>query len=375
MRVAVIGAGPAGLYFSYLLKRAMPAAQVTVFEQRLRGVTFGFGIVFSDKALNFLVVDDPETHSLLEPELERWSDLTVVHRGERIVIDGIGFAAIGRQRLLELLVRRAEGAGASIEYECAIEDLAQFRDADLIVGADGVNSLVRQGQSAGFGCETGELSNRFIWYGTEIPFDTLTQTFKDTPLGPFNAHHYRYTASASTFIVETTEEVWQRAGFEMMDEDECRKTCEAIFADVLQGASLISNESRWRRFPIVRNRQYHSGNAVLLGDALHTAHFSIGSGTRLALEDAIALARNIAAQPSDLVAALAAYQDERSPILDKLLSAADASAAWYQAFDEYMALEPHEFAMSYINRSGRIDPARLKAMSPGFVAAYEAVQS
>lgn len=368
MHIAVIGAGPAGLYFAYLIKRAFPDARVEVHEKLPRGTTFGFGIVFSDRALDFLVADDPGTHAALVPELERWSDLTLVHKGERVVIDGIGFAAIGRQRFLDLLEARAAEVGVELHYNSDVDHLPA---CDLVVGADGVNSTVRQRHGDAFGTSKTHLTNRFIWFGTSKPFDTLTQTFVRTGHGVFNAHHYRYAPDASTFIVETGETTWRNAGLAEMSEAESLRYCEDVFADALEGASLISNNSRWRRFPVIRNEIWSHGNTVLLGDALHTAHFSIGSGTRLALEDAIALAGAIKAQPHDLATTFEAYKTARAPVLAKLLGAADQSAMWYENFAEHMKLEPYEFAMSYINRTGRVDHDRLKALSPAFVARYE----
>ena len=368
MHIVVIGAGPAGLYFGYLIKRAFSDARVEVHERLPRGTTFGFGIVFSDRALDFQVADDPGTHAALVPALQRWSDLSLVHKGEQVVIDGIGFAAIGRQRFLDLLEARAAEAGVELNYGSNVDELP---DCDLVIGADGVNSMVRQRHGDAFGTSETHLTNRFIWFGTAKPFDTLTQTFVRTQHGAFNAHHYRYAPDASTFIVETNETTWQDAGLGKMSETENLRYCEEVFADALAGAPLISNNSYWRQFPVIRNKAWSHGNAVLLGDALHTAHFSIGSGTRLALEDAIALAGAIRSQPDDLAAALAAYKAGRAPILGKLVGAADQSAMWYEGFEEHMKLEPYEFAMSYINRTGRVDSDRLKALSPGFVARFE----
>jgi len=368
MHIVVIGAGPAGLYFGYLIKRAFSDARVEVHERLPRGTTFGFGIVFSDRALDFQVADDPGTHAALVPALQRWSDLSLVHKGEQVVIDGIGFAAIGRQRFLDLLEARAAEAGVELNYGSNVDELP---DCDLVIGADGVNSMVRQRHGDAFGTSETHLTNRFIWFGTAKPFDTLTQTFVRTQHGAFNAHHYRYAPDASTFIVETNETTWQDAGLGKMSETENLRYCEEVFADALAGAPLISNNSYWRQFPVIRNKAWSHGNAVLLGDALHTAHFSIGSGTRLALEDAIALAGAIRSQPDDLAAALAAYKAGRAPILGKLVGAADQSAMWYEGFEENMKLEPYEFAMSYINRTGRVDSDRLKALSPGFVARFE----
>ncbi len=368
MQVSIIGAGPAGLYLSYLLKRSFASAKVDVYERLSKGETFGFGIVFSDRALDFLVADDPETHAVLVPLLERWSDLALVHRGERVTIDGIGFAAIGRQVFLDLLDRRAREAGVDIHYDTeAGADAA----GDLVVGADGVGSTLRTNHSTAFGTTVTQLSNRFIWYGTRKPFDTLTQTFVRTNHGVFNAHHYRYAPDASTFIVETNAATWERTGFAKMTDENSRRYCEEVFADALDGHALISNNSVWRRFPVVRNKCFAHGNLVLLGDALHTAHFSIGSGTRLALEDAIALCEALRQSDGDVAAAGRLFQSMRKPMLDKLLAAGDASAQWYESFEQTMALKPYEFAMSYINRSGRVDLERLRGLSPEFVRRYE----
>jgi 2-polyprenyl-6-methoxyphenol hydroxylase-like FAD-dependent oxidoreductase len=233
-----------------------------------------------------------------------------------------------------------------------------------------VNSLVRRTHEKVFGARVGFLTNKFAWYGTTKRFETLTQSFRRSADGAFNAHHYRYSPRMSTFIVETDAATWQRAGFASMDEAATKACLERVFADVLDGQALVSNRSAWRNFPKVANAHWSAGKTVLLGDALHTAHFSIGSGTRLAMEDAIALARAIEMHPADASAAVRAYESARRPIIDKLTAAADASGAWYERFAEHMKLAPLEFAMSYITRSGRVDPDRLRAVSPGFVAAY-----
>jgi 2-polyprenyl-6-methoxyphenol hydroxylase-like FAD-dependent oxidoreductase len=371
--VTIVGAGPAGLYLSYLLKRRRPAAEIRVVEQNPADATFGFGVVFSDRALEFLREDDPETFDAIAPAMESWSDLTLDLEGRVVRIDGIGFSAIGRLRLLRLLQARARGAGVTLEFERAIGSLAEVADADLVVGADGANSLVRRTYQQELGARVSFLTNRFAWYGTTRRFDTLTQTFRRSAHGAFNAHHYRHAHDASTVVVETDEATWRRAGFESMDAGATTAYLETVFADVLQGHPLVSNKSVWRTFPRVSVERWSAGRAVLLGDALHTAHFSIGSGTRLALEDAIALAGAIGSHPGDRPAALAAYEAARRPILAQLTAAADASAAWYERFPEHMRLPPMEFAMSYITRSGRVSLDRLRRVSPRFVAAYEAV--
>jgi 2-polyprenyl-6-methoxyphenol hydroxylase-like FAD-dependent oxidoreductase len=371
MRIAILGAGPAGLYLAYLIKRRRAGADITLVEQNPADATFGFGVVFSDRALEFLKDDDPETLAAIAPQMESWNDITLVHRNECIAIDGIGFAAIGRLKLLQLLQARVRSVGIEPRFGRAVTSLDEFDSTDLVVGADGVNSLVRRSFAEQFGASVIYLANRFAWFGTPKSYDTLTQTFRHTPIGDFNAHHYRYAPGRSTFIVEVDEATFARAGFEKMEDMESRVVCEKVFADALEGKRLISNNSIWRRFPQVSNTSWHHGKYVLIGDALHTAHFSIGSGTRLAMEDAIALDRALAAHGDDIAAALPAFEAARRPIVEKIVSGASASAAWYEHFAEHMELSPAEFAMSYIMRSGRIDIERLRKLSPRFVERYE----
>jgi 2-polyprenyl-6-methoxyphenol hydroxylase-like FAD-dependent oxidoreductase len=371
MKIVIVGAGPAGLYLSLLLKRSGLDISLEVVEQNAPDSTFGFGVVLSEDALEFLKEDDPAIFNAITPELERWSGIAIYHRGERVLLDGIGFTAIGRLHLLQLLQKQVRDEGISVTFNRPATDLSEFADADIIVGADGVSSLVRRSDEAAFGATVSYLTNRFAWFGTTKVFDTLSQTFLETPHGPINAHHYRFSPTMSTFLVECSEKTFFAAGFDKMSEDETRAALERIFAQTLDGHSLISNRSIWRQFPIIHNERWSAGNKVILGDALHTAHFSIGSGTRLAFEDAIVLARAICAHLRDVPAALAAYQAERKPILDKLVNAANASAQWYENFGEHMALPPYDFAMSYLSRTGRMDIERIRKVAPNFVAEWE----
>ncbi len=363
MRILVAGAGPAGLYFSYLAKRRHPDWQIRVVEQNPRDATFGLGVVFSDKALDFLRADDPATYDLITPQMESWTDLTVVHQGTPVVIDGIGFAAIGRLKLLNLLQQQSASVSIQPEFQRAISSADELKGYDLVVAADGANSFVRR--QADFGTRITHLTNKFAWYGTRRPYRTLTQTFVRNDVGNFNAHHYRHSPEMSTFVAECDAATWERVGFAAMDEAKTLQYLEGVFAETLQGERLVSNKSIWRSFPNLRNERWSAGNIVLIGDAMRTAHFSIGSGTRLAMEDAIAL--NKALMENDRVPqALGAFEAARRPIVEKLVAAADSSGAWYDRFPEHMKLSPRDFAWSYIQRSGRIDPGRLAKISPRF---------
>jgi 2-polyprenyl-6-methoxyphenol hydroxylase-like FAD-dependent oxidoreductase len=372
MNILIAGAGPAGLYLAYLLKRQDVRHHIRIVEQNPPDSTFGFGVVFSDRALDFLRDDDEETHALIVPAMRRWTDLSLVHRGQRITIDGVGFAAIGRLQLLQMLQQRLRSVGIEPEYRRVLTDEAELSGYDLVVAADGANSFVRRGHETAFGTQIEPLANRFVWYGTAQPFEMLTQTFMRTEHGCMNAHHYPYAPGMSTFIIECDPATWQRAGFAGMSEDQTRTLLERAFADTLGGQSLIANKSIWRQFPKIRNAHWSVGRRVLVGDALRTAHFSIGSGTRLAVEDVIALARALRTHGADIPAALQAYEAARRPVVDKLVAAANRSAAWYEHFVEHMQLDPWALAWSYIQRSGRVDIDKLRQVSPRFVAGYEA---
>jgi 2-polyprenyl-6-methoxyphenol hydroxylase-like FAD-dependent oxidoreductase len=371
LRIAVIGGGPGGLYFAYLWKKLHPDAAIDLFEQNAAGATWGFGVVFSEQALEFLRTDDPDTVDALAPRMESWKNITLHLGGQEVAIDGVGFSSIGRLDLLKILQQRVASVGVTPRYDTLLETMDQLTGYDLIVGADGLNSLLRRSFEQEFGASVSHSTNHFAWYGTSKRFETLSQTFVETELGAFNAHHYRYSPTMSTFLVECDPATWQRYGFADKTVEQSKAICEQVFASTLDGHPLISNKSVWRNFPWIWNERWWSGNKVLIGDALHSAHFSIGSGTRLAIEDAIALVKALDAE-QDIPAALARYETERKPIVKKLVTAARTSADWYEKFPEHIKLGLMDFAHSYITRSGRIDDARLRAMSPLFMARYEA---
>jgi 2-polyprenyl-6-methoxyphenol hydroxylase-like FAD-dependent oxidoreductase len=370
LRIAVIGGGPGGLYFAYLWKKRNPEDQIDLFEQNPANATWGFGVVFSEQALEFLRVDDPDTVDAIAPEMESWNNITLNLHGESVEIDGVGFSSIGRLKLLSILQSRALAAGVAARFETQLHSVDQLSGYDLIVAADGLNSLVRRSFEGDFGFSISYSSNKFAWFGTTRRFETLSQTFVRTERGAFNAHHYRYAPNMSTFLVECDRATWDAYGFAYKDVEQSKAICEEVFAEALGGGLLISNKSMWRNFPWVWNEHWYHKNMVLIGDALHSAHFSIGSGTRLAIEDAIALVKALEAE-AHVTTALARYQADRKPIVRKLVTAARTSADWYENFASHMKLDPLDFAYSYVTRSGRIDDARLRAMSPRFMAAYE----
>jgi 2-polyprenyl-6-methoxyphenol hydroxylase-like FAD-dependent oxidoreductase len=371
VRIAVIGGGPGGLYFAYLWKKRHPDAEIDLFEQNAAGATWGFGVVFSEQALEFLRADDPDTVDAITQGMESWNNITLNLRGESVEIDGVGFSSIGRLDLLTILQQRAASVGVVPRYQTPVQSIDQLAGYDLIVAADGLNSLVRRSFEGDFGTSLSFSPNKFAWYGTTKRFETLSQSFVETGLGAFNAHHYRYSPAMSTFLVECDLATWQAYGFADKTIEQSQAICERVFASTLDGHPLLSNKSVWRNFPWIWNERWWFKNMVLIGDALHSAHFSIGSGTRLAIEDAIALVKALEAE-GDIATALDRYQSERKPIVKKLVTAARTSADWYEKFALHMKLDPLDFAHSYITRSGRIDDARLRAMSPAFMARYEA---
>jgi len=375
MRCAIVGAGPAGLLFALLCKQRCPAWQVEVTEQNTENVTFGFGVVFSQGALAFLERDAPELYRRLMPQMETWPIQRIVHRDEAVDIDGNGFSAVARLELNQFLQALCREAGVVLRFGQRVEDIVGLGPTDLIVGADGVNSIVRASLKEAFQPRIEWLTNKFAWYGTSKPFECLTLTFRTNEHGVWVAHHYRYSPTMSTFLVECDAATWYRAGLDRMTDDESRAYCEKVFAADLDGHPLSSNKSIWRNFPLLSNRNWSAGNTVLIGDALRTGHFSIGSGTRLALEDAIALDRAFGEIGEDVPRALAAFERDRRPVVEKLVAAANQSSFWYERMADKMQYEPWQLAYDYMTRSGRIDEARLGATAPRFMEAVTAARA
>ncbi len=371
MKIAVVGAGPAGLFFSLLLKRKRPEYEISVIEQNPRDATFGFGVVFSRGALQFLARDEPQMHARLAAAMQSWPVQRIMHRGVAVDIDGNGFSALARLSLLQILQSECERAGVRLVFNESLSSLKKIEDANLVVGADGVNSIVRKTFEKQFHPQVELLTNKFVWYGTSRLFDCLTLTFRESEHGAFVAHHYRYSPEMSTFIVECDAATWQRAGLDHMSDAASRDYCEGVFAADLAGHELVSNKSVWRNFPLLRNETWHFENKVLIGDALRTGHFSIGSGTRLAFDDAIALARAFDVS-KDIPLILEEFERQRRPVVEKLVAAANKSSYWYEGFPQKMKLEPWQLAYDYMTRSGRMTDERLKAEAPRF---YDLVKS
>jgi anthraniloyl-CoA monooxygenase len=366
VRVVSIGGGPAGLYFALLMKKARPGSEVIVLERNRPNDTFGFGVVFSDATLDNLALADRATYEEITASLAHWDDIHIHYRGSLTTSTGHGFSGIARQRLLDILVRRCESLGVDLRFETEIDDPSGYDDADLVLGADGANSTLRSRHEDAFGPSVDIRPNKYVWLGTTRQFPAFTFYFKETEHGLWRIHAYPYQKGRSTFIVETTAETLRRSGLDEEDEKGTRDFFGELFAPELDGHDLLVNRSIWRSFPTIRNRRWHHGNRVLIGDSAHTAHFSVGSGTKLAMEDAVALVEAIEAG-SDLEDALAAYEAERRPAVESLQRAAQASLQWFEGTERYMETEPVQFGFNLLTRSLRITHEDLRVRDPGYV--------
>lgn len=370
MKIRVIGAGPGGLYFATLMKRTHPTTDVVIYERGPRDATWGFGVVFSERALDFLQADDEEMHRRLLPHMESWQDLKIVVNDFERPISGNGYTAIGRLEMLTLMYEYADKLGVEIKFETEIKSLKELDDADLVVAADGAFSWVRDQNQDKFLTSCDWRPNKFVWYGTSKAFDCLTLTFRDTKDGVFCAHHYRYSPNMSTFLVEVEEETWKKVGFDKMSPEETIRLCEEVFAKDLDGNPIISNKSHWRNFPAINNDHWSFDNVVLIGDALRTAHFSIGSGTRLAMEDAVALHKGLVEKDLDVQAGLQRFKELREAPMSKIWDAANVSLRWYEHMNELIKLDPVDFCYSYMTRTGRVDHKEVVRRDPELAAAY-----
>ncbi|MGA3402666.1 MAG: bifunctional salicylyl-CoA 5-hydroxylase/oxidoreductase [Acetobacteraceae bacterium] len=365
MRIVCVGGGPAGLYFAIQMKRRDPSHRITVVERNRPYDTFGWGVVFSDETLRNLEGADPPSKQEILDSFAHWDDIDIHFKGRVITSGGHGFCGIQRKHLLNILQRRAEELGVELVFQREVDDAAEFADADLIVAADGINSKTRNRYAAHFKPTVQVAQNRFVWLGTHRVFEAFTFIFVQTEFGWFQAHAYRFNHDTSTFIVETTDANWRAAGLDRADPAGTIAFCERLFAPWLDGERLLANldhlrGSHWLNFPRVANETWVHGNIVLVGDAAHTAHFSIGSGTKLALEDAIALARAFDKHGVDVPAALAAYEAERKIDVLRIQSAARNSTEWFENVGRYAHLEPEQFAYSLLTRSQRISHENLR---------------
>jgi len=370
VNIVSIGGGPAGLYFAILMKQADPAHDVLVVERNRLDDTFGFGVVFSEATQENLQQADPETFDAMARASARWDDIDIHYNGTVISSTGHGFSGLSRRAMLEILADRAADLGVRLEIGTEVADLTPYLGADLVLAADGANSIVRDRFADAFRPQVDWRPNRFVWLGTTRPFPAFTFYFKADRHGLWRVHAYQYERAHSTFIVEAREETWRAACLDRADEHETIAFCESLFAEELNGHKLQQNRSIWRRFGTVKNERWHHDHVVLLGDSAHTAHFSVGSGTKMAMEDAIVLVRALRTQ-RDLPTALAAYEAERRPLVESLQRAAQVSLEYFENTERYMQLEPVQFGFNLLTRSLRITHANLQVRDPTFVAGVD----
>jgi anthraniloyl-CoA monooxygenase len=375
MKIACIGGGPASLYFAILLKKAGAAAEIDVYEQNQPDDTFGWGVVFSDETLGNFETADPETYAAITESFARWTDIETWFRGECVTSTGHGFCGLSRMRLLQILHARCRELGVRLHFRRTISETevdAMLTTHDLVVAGDGVNSRVRERHAEAFRPSIDWRRCKFAWFGTDKSLRAFTFVFQPTQWGLFQVHAYPFQRDRSTWIVECREETWRRAGLDALDEAQSARFCENLFPEHLRGHRLLTNRSIWRTFPTVRCAKWHHGNLVLLGDAAHTAHFSIGSGTKLAMEDAIALAEAVRAHPGAVPRALEAYEQSRYVDVLKTQRAAQTSLEWFENSERYVQQDPRRFVFNLMTRSRRITYDNLRRRDPALVRAVDA---
>ncbi|MFP6747849.1 MAG: bifunctional salicylyl-CoA 5-hydroxylase/oxidoreductase, partial [Alphaproteobacteria bacterium] len=368
MKANIIGGGPAGLYFAILAKKQHPDDLITVYERNRAGDTFGFGVVFSDATLGFFRDADSESYDEIINHFAYWDEIETRYNGQVIRSSGHGFCGMSRMGLLQILQRRAEDLGVVLRYETEITDLAAYRDADLMVAADGVNSMIRETYAASFKPTIDDRPNRFVWLGTTAPLEAFTFIFKEDRHGIWNVHAYRYQDDLATLIVETTEAAWRSAGMDRASEAETAAFMADLFADDLGGAEVLTNRSTWRAFPNIKCASWVHENVVLIGDGAHTAHFSIGSGTKLAMEDAIALFQACEADRDDPVGAPKRYEAARREEVERIQHAANTSLTWFETVARFWGMHPIQFNFSMLTRSKQITYENLSLRDPTLVA-------
>ena len=366
MNVHVIGGGPAGLYYAILMKKAWPQTQITVFERNRPDDTFGFGVVFSDQTLDTFKAYDTVTYERIRRRFAYWGDVDVVYKGKVMRSGGNGFCGCSRVALLNILQDRGRELGVQMRFQREVEDLDEFPDSDLIVVADGINSKIRSKYEKHFQPSVDLRPNKFTWLGSTKPLDAFKYFFRETPEGIILAHCYQYEPDRSTWVIETDEATWRNFGFDRMSETEMLPVIERVFAEHLEGHPLIANRSLWRNFPTITNKTWVKDNAVLVGDAKATAHFSIGSGTKLAMEDAIALFEAFRTEES-VGKALAKYDTARREEVEKTQHAANVSLAWFENMKRYWEMEPVQFAFGVMSRSKQITWENLELRDPVFI--------
>ena len=366
MKITVIGGGPGGLYFSILTKKAMPHCQIDIYERNKPDDSFGFGVVFSDETLGEFLKRDMKSYELIRSKFAYWDDIIIARDGESVTIAGNGFCGCSRKTLLQLLQQRCVEEGVNLHFEQNVDDLSQFADSDIILATDGISSAIRTKFQKEFGTKVELKKNRFVWLGSTKPLDAFTYFFRSTPHGTIVAHSYQYEEGMSTWIFECSDETWQKLGFEVTNEADTMAKIAEIFAEELGGHPLISNKSHWRQFPHVTNENWYYNNIVLLGDAKATAHYSIGSGTKLAMDSAIGLSDAVIAHPNDVQAAFAQYDKTRRNTVEMIQYAAIVSLDWFENMDRHMQHTFQQFAFGCMTRSKKVTYENLRLRDSSF---------